>query len=236
MREAGTHIPTRKRVCLAPANIPDAPIVSENRFASAEFLRSCARMAQLPDDGLPELAMAGRSNAGKSSALNRLCRRKALARTSKTPGRTQLLNYFSVTGGYLVDLPGYGYANVPLAVRKSWGELVGGYVRDRDALRGIALVMDIRHPLTEHDVQMIGWAIDAGRRIHVLLTKADKLSFGRARGVQLSVQRELGDSASCQLFSATAGTGVEEAQRALGAWLAPDAPPGAKEATEATGK
>lgn len=197
------------------------PALSEDPFIKAEFLRSCARHEQLPAEPGREIAFAGRSNAGKSSALNRLCQRRKLARTSKTPGRTQLLNLFSVPGGHLVDLPGYGYANVPEKVRREWGALVGGYIAERDNLVGIALIMDIRHPLTPHDEQMLLWAEAAGRRVHVLLTKADKLSYGKARNVQLGVQRELGDSATSQVFSAMSGLGVEDAQATLGAWLTP---------------
>jgi len=193
--------------------------VSDNPFLNAEFLRSCAQHSQLPDDGSPEVAFAGRSNAGKSSALNKLCQRKSLARTSKTPGRTQLLNVFTVPGGYLVDLPGYGYADVPERIRRDWGRLVGDYVGQRGPLVGLAIIMDIRHPLTGYDEQMLSWAESAGRQVHVLLTKADKLSYGKARNVQLQVQKTLGQRATCQLFSALRGIGVEEAQSALGAWL-----------------
>lgn len=199
--------------------------VSDNPFLKAEFLRSCAQHSQLPDDGRPELAFAGRSNAGKSSALNKLCQRRNLARTSKTPGRTQLLNIFALPGGYLVDLPGYGYANVPERVRRDWGRLVGDYVGQRGPLVGVVLIMDIRHPLTDYDQQMLSWAESAGRQLHVLLTKADKLSFGKARNVQLQVQRSLGDRASCQLFSALRGIGVEEAQATLAKWLRPESDP-----------
>lgn len=195
--------------------------MSDNPFPRAEFLRSCARHAQLPDEPLPEIAFAGRSNAGKSSALNRICQRRKLARTSKTPGRTQLLNIFSLPGGHLVDLPGYGYANVPVKIRREWGVLVGGYIADRSQLVGIALIMDIRHPLTPHDEQMLAWAEAAGRHVHVLLTKADKLSRGRAANVRQQVQKQLGERASCQTFSAADGSGCEEAQATLGAWLLP---------------
>jgi GTP-binding protein len=198
--------------------------VSDNPFPQAEFLRSCARHEQLPAEPLPEIAFAGRSNAGKSSALNRICQRRKLARTSKTPGRTQLLNIFSLPGGHLVDLPGYGYADVPEKIRREWGALVGGYIANRDQLVGIALIMDIRHPLTPHDEQMLRWAEAAGRRVHVLLTKADKLSRGRAANVRQQVQKALGERASCQTFSAADGSGCDQARATLAAWLCEQSP------------
>ncbi|WP_043770190.1 ribosome biogenesis GTP-binding protein YihA/YsxC [Algiphilus aromaticivorans] len=193
--------------------------MSDNPFPKAEFLRSCARHEQLPTESLPEIAFAGRSNAGKSSALNKICQRRKLARTSKTPGRTQLLNIFSLPGGHLVDLPGYGYANVPEKIRREWNVMVGGYIASRDQLVGIALIMDIRHPLTPHDEQMLTWAESSGRRVHVLLTKADKFSRGRAANVRQQVQKALGERATCQTFSAADGSGCEQAQTKLGAWL-----------------
>lgn len=196
--------------------------MSANPFAGAEFLLSCAQLRQLPQADRPECAFAGRSNAGKSSAINRLCQRRGLARTSKTPGRTQLLNYFALERGYLVDLPGYGYAKVPPAIRKSWGELVGGYVRQRPSLVGIVVVMDVRHPLTDFDVQLLEWAEASGRAVHILLTKADKLSRGRAKTTLLQVRKQLAPGIGCQLFSAQDGTGVEEARTAVAAWLHTD--------------
>ena len=202
-----------------------------NPYAGARFVLSAARLAQLPDDGLPEAALVGRSNAGKSSALNVICQQNTLARVSKTPGRTQLINVFGIgTRARLIDLPGYGFAQVPIAVRNAWGQLVGGYVESRAALKGVIVVMDIRHPLTELDVQMLEWCRDRLLAAHVLLTKADKLSFGGAKNTVLKVRRELAafDAAmTVQAFSSTARTGVDEARAKLDEWLSLAAPAGA---------
>ena len=190
-----------------------------NPFAQAQFLISCADLAQLPRDDLPEIAFAGRSNAGKSSALNALCSHKQLARVSKTPGRTQLINLFDIPNlGRFADLPGYGYAEVPMPMRKSWGKLIGSYVEIRNNLRAIVLIMDIRHPLTDFDQQMLAWAQAGGRPVHILLTKADKLGFGAGKNQLLAVQKELSNLAmtpTVQLFSAHNRTGVELAQKTI---------------------
>lgn len=190
-----------------------------NPFAQAQFLISCADLAQLPRDDLPEIAFAGRSNAGKSSALNALCSHKQLARVSKTPGRTQLINLFDIPNlGRFADLPGYGYAEVPIPMRKSWGKLIGSYVEVRNNLRGIVLIMDIRHPLTDFDQQMLAWAQAAQRPCHILLTKADKLGFGAGKNQLLAVQKELSSlelPPTAQLFSAQARQGVEAAQKTI---------------------
>lgn len=187
-----------------------------NPFQQTHFLLSCAKLEQLPDDDQPEIAFAGRSNAGKSSALNSLCMQNQLARVSKTPGRTQLINMFVVPNlGRLADLPGYGYAKVPMPVRKSWGELIGGFVETRRNLRGLVMIMDIRHPMTDYDQQMLAWTHTRALACHILLTKADKLGFGAAKNQLLAVKKqltELGFDASVQLFSATAGTGIDEAR------------------------
>lgn len=190
-----------------------------NPFAQARFLMSCAALPQLPNDDRPELAFAGRSNAGKSSALNALCGKRGLARVSKTPGRTQLINLFELAGQErLADLPGYGYANVPESVRRSWGKLIGGYVEQRANLVGIVVIMDVRHPLTDYDTQLLDW-IQAGRRpAHILLTKADKLGFGAAKAQLLAVQKALqerGALASVQLFSSLKMQGLDEARQRL---------------------
>jgi GTP-binding protein len=198
-----------------------------NPLAQARFLLSAARFAQLPGDGLPEVAFVGRSNAGKSSALNVICQQKQLARVSKTPGRTQLINLFDVplgenVAGRLVDLPGYGFAQVPLEVRRNWGKLVGGYVEQRANLRGLVVVMDIRHPLTDLDRQMLGWCTGRGLAGHVLLTKADKLGHGAAKGTLLKVRAELkamDEELSVQNFSAQTPAGVDEARAVLFGWL-----------------
>ena len=174
---------------------------------------------ELPAPGAPELAFAGRSNAGKSSAINALAGRRRLAFVSKTPGRTQLINFFSLgDAAFLVDLPGYGYAGVPGEVRRHWDELVGGYVATRTSLAGVVVVMDVRHPLTELDRRLIGWLRDAGRPLHALLTKADKISRQSGQRTLAAVRRELQQlcpGATVQLFSSLKGEGVEEAAREL---------------------
>ena len=191
-------------------------------FSNAQFLTSAANASGLPLMDRPEIGFAGRSNAGKSSALNTLTGQKALARVSKTPGRTQLLNFFDCPSVRLVDLPGYGFAKVPLKVRKSWGSMVSGYLQRRDNLLGVVIVMDVRHPLTEFDQQMLGWVIEYQRLCHILLTKADKFSFGKAKSQMLAVQRAIGPQpgVSVQLFSSLKRTGVEEARAKLGEWIA----------------
>lgn len=183
-----------------------------NPFAGARFLLSCARLEQLPADGLPELAFAGRSNAGKSSALNRLCGHNALARVSKTPGRTQMINLFEVPGGRFADLPGYGYAKVSQDLRRDWGELIGRYFKIRANLCGVVLIMDVRHPLMPLDRQMLDWAVRRGLPCHLLLTKADKLGFGAAKNTLLSVRKALPQlsNVTLQLFSAQTGYGLDE--------------------------
>ncbi len=193
-----------------------------NPFASAKFLMSCAQLTQLPPDGLPEIAFAGRSNAGKSSALNTLCNQKQLARVSKTPGRTQLINLFDVTGGRFVDLPGYGFADVPKDIRKGWGRLIGDYLEGRANLRAVVQIMDIRHPLTPFDAQMLEWAAYRKLPCLLLLTKADKLGFGAAKSTLLQVQKAVADlpQVSTQLFSSTSRLGVDEARLRLQNWLA----------------
>lgn len=194
-----------------------------NPFGDARFLLSVAQLDQLPPPDRPEVAFAGRSNSGKSSALNALCGQKGLARVSKTPGRTQLLNFFEWPGARLVDLPGYGFADVPLEVKRAWGPLINGYLRHRESLRGIVLIMDIRRPLTPFDRQMLSWAQEGVRPVHILLTKSDKLSQGAARQVLKTVQQELAKqkaAASVQLFSAQTKAGVEEARGKLLGWLA----------------
>jgi GTP-binding protein len=202
-----------------------------NPFAQSRFLLSAAKLPQLPQDQVPEAAFVGRSNAGKSSALNLICQRKQLARVSKTPGRTQLINLFEVPlggpdpaalQGRLVDLPGYGFAQVPLEVRRNWGALVGGFVEQRANLRGLVVVMDIRHPMTDLDLQMLGWCEARGLAAHVLLTKADKLGHGAAKNTLLKAQAELraiDPEMTMQLFSAHAQSGAETVRAVLEGWL-----------------
>ncbi|WP_051362233.1 ribosome biogenesis GTP-binding protein YihA/YsxC [Solimonas soli] len=192
-----------------------------NPLAGAAFLLSCAKLTQLPADGLPEIAFAGRSNAGKSSALNTLCGQKQLARVSKTPGRTQLINLFDVPGGRFADLPGYGFAEVPKDVSQSWGRLIGDYLQGRANLRAIVQIMDIRHPLTPFDVQMLEWAAQRGLRCLLLLTKADKLSFGAAKNVLLQVRKAVAElpEVEVRLFSSESRLGVDEVRTLLRDWL-----------------
>jgi GTP-binding protein len=188
-------------------------------FAAAAYTLSVHDPRELPRAGAPEIAFAGRSNAGKSSAINTLAGRRRLAFVSKTPGRTQLINFFSLgAAGFLVDLPGYGYAGVPGEVRDHWRELVGGYIAQRESLAGVVVVMDARHPLTELDLTLIEWLRESGRRAHVLLTKSDKLSK-QARLVTLARVRSrlatLYPGATAQLFSSLKREGVDEATQAL---------------------
>jgi len=190
-----------------------------NPFRPAQFVTSAAELRQLPSDAGAEIAFAGRSNAGKSSALNAICDQTALARTSKTPGRTQLLNVFALDPARrLVDLPGYGYAKVPEAMRERWRGLIDKYLRERDSLRAVVLIMDCRHPLKEFDCQMLAYCRDIGLACHCLLTKADKLARGEAARTLALARKEIAElesDATAQLFSATAKTGLDEARGVL---------------------
>ena len=192
-------------------------------FRNARFVRSVHDLRDLPPPEAHEVAFAGRSNAGKSSAINTLADHTRLAFVSKTPGRTQLINFFELaSGGCLVDLPGYGYAKVPEAIRKHWEHTLAGYLQTRESLRGLVLVMDVRHPLTPLDRTMLEWFRPTERPVHVLLTKADKLSRGAAMSVLQQVRAELaayGADFSAQLFSSLKGTGTEEAEVVLSRWL-----------------
>ncbi|MGD8379254.1 MAG: ribosome biogenesis GTP-binding protein YihA/YsxC [Gammaproteobacteria bacterium] len=192
----------------------------ENPFRQASFMLSAARAAQFPDDRGREVAFAGRSNAGKSSALNAITGRNGLARTSKTPGRTQLINFFALgETARLVDLPGYGFAKVPEPVRESWRRLMDSYLTDRQSLAGMVLIMDIRHPMREFDQLMLDYCADIGCPVHVLLTKADKLSRNQARQAEMQVTRALGGTATVQTFSALKKAGVDQARTQLATWL-----------------
>jgi GTP-binding protein len=195
----------------------------KNPFAAAQFLTSAARLGQAPADAGREAAFAGRSNAGKSSALNAIAGHQGLARTSKTPGRTQLINFFRDTDdARLVDLPGYGYAKVPPEVKAQWERHLTAYLKHRESLVGLVLLMDVRHPLTDFDRQMLAWCRDAALEVHVLLTKADKLKRGAAQNTLLKVRRDLAGlhpQVSVQLFSALDGTGLDAARAQLAAWL-----------------
>lgn len=201
--------------------------MTEIHFRKAEFLISAPTLAECPPESGAEVAFAGRSNAGKSSAINRLTDNSKLARTSKTPGRTQLINFFSLDNENqkrLVDLPGYGYAKVPLATKKLWQQHLSEYLYGRKTLQGLVLVMDIRHPLQEFDTTMINWAVDANMPIHLLLTKADKLKSGAAKNTLLAVRRHMKeakveDLVSAQMFSAPKAVGLEELESVVKGWL-----------------
>ena len=202
-----------------------------NPFARASYLLAAHTPQQLPPDGGFEVAFAGRSNAGKSSALNALCQQNALARVSKTPGRTQQLVYFALPPNenrYLVDLPGYGYAKVPRDLQAHWQAFLARYFRERQALKGLVVVMDIRHPLKDYDRQMIAFAVEHGMPAHALLTKADKLGRGAAGNTLQAVRKELqaehGDRVSVQTFSGESKLGVEEARAVIARWLQIGAP------------
>ena len=189
----------------------------------AVFYTTVAHLKDLPEDAVCEVAFAGRSNAGKSSAINALVGRVGLARVSKTPGRTQHLNYFSlVEGKYLVDLPGYGYAKAPVAVRSQWEGLIGPYLQGRSPLVGLVIIMDARRPLTDLDWRMIDWFRPTGRPIHILLSKADKLSRQEQTKTLRAVKAELakcGEGFSVQLFSSLKKAGIDEAEAVLAPWL-----------------
>ena len=196
-------------------------------FNQATFVVSAANLAACPPDSRAEVAFAGRSNAGKSSAINAITGQSRLARISKTPGRTQLINFFSLPQErYLVDLPGYGFAKVPLSVKKKWQDELEKYLRRRQALCGLILLSDIRHPLKEFDRQMIDWALQSELPLHVLLTKADKLKRGAAQNTLLAVQKELTahSSVSVQLFSSLKNEGVDAARNQLSTWLSDPEP------------
>ena len=191
-------------------------------YQSAIFMTSAPSIRQCPEDSGCEVAFAGRSNAGKSSAINTLTRNGRLARTSKTPGRTQLINFFQLAeGGRLVDLPGYGYAKVPRAMKAE-------YLQKRQSLAGLILLMDIRHPLQDFDLQMLNWAAQAGLPVHILLTKADKLKRGPAQSAMLQVDKHLRDMdpgctlLSVQTFSSLKKQGLNELEALLNHWLSAD--------------
>jgi len=191
-------------------------------FNRAVYAASAATLAQLPDSDR-EVAFAGRSNAGKSSAINTLARHNRLAFVSKTPGRTQLINFFAIgEKRFIVDLPGYGYAKVPPEMRARWERVLSAYLQTRESLAGMVLIMDARHPLTPLDQQMLDWFMPRGLPVHILLTKADKLSRGVANKTLQEVRSALKvyPQASVQLFSSLAKQGIEEAEAVISGWLA----------------
>lgn len=192
-----------------------------SHYPQAAFIKSADAPTQfVPDDGA-EVAFAGRSNAGKSSAINIIVNRRQFARTSKTPGRTQLINFFTLRdNARIVDLPGYGFAKVSDRMREHWADLMAEYFETRASLRGMFLIVDIRRQLTDFDRQMLAFAESVGLPVHVLLTKADKLKRGQAAKALLEVRRELGDAATVQHFSALSRQGEREAREQLEAFLA----------------
>lgn len=199
------------------------------KFQSAEFITSAPSLKQCPDDIGCEVAFAGRSNAGKSSAINTLTRNKNLARTSKTPGRTQMINFFQLGEDQrLVDLPGYGYAKVPVAMKAQWDRHMAEYLQARKSLGGLILLMDIRHPLQDYDRQMLNWAAQAGLPVHILLTKSDKLKRGPAQSTLLKVEgflREMDPGITLltvQTFSSLKKLGLPELEAQLNHWLSAD--------------
>ncbi|WP_299980314.1 ribosome biogenesis GTP-binding protein YihA/YsxC [uncultured Pseudoteredinibacter sp.] len=198
------------------------------KYSDAIFTQSAPSIRQCPSDSGAEVAFAGRSNAGKSSAINTLCQNHKLARTSKTPGRTQLINFFALTEEQrLVDLPGYGFAKVPLAMKKEWEKHLSEYLAERQCLKGLILLMDVRHPMQEFDTMMLNWAIEGEMPVHILLTKADKLKKGPAQNTLLKVRKHLkeaqaDDLVSAQLFSSLKNTGIKELESTLNKWLTID--------------
>ncbi len=202
------------------------PINKQNQpdpYNKAEFLLSVNKLSQLPCDEAMEVAFAGRSNAGKSSAINTISNIKSLCRTSKTPGRTQMINFFSIDPNrHLVDLPGYGYAKVPLKIKQHWQNLLERYLTERSSLKGVIIIMDVRRPLTEYDTQMLQWCRKSEMSTHILLTKADKLKRGAAQNTLLKIQRVLKTDypgTTVQLFSSLKKTGVEEVKKVLNNWF-----------------
>lgn len=197
-------------------------IVMTIHFQKAVFLTSAAQLSQLPADTGAEVAFAGRSNVGKSSALNTLTQQKSLARTSKTPGRTQLINFFSLDEQRrLVDLPGYGYAKVSREIKQRWQKTLGEYLESRQSIKGLVLLMDIRHPLKEFDIMMADWASHYCIPMHVLLTKADKLSRNQAASAFATVKKALKghENISIQLFSSLSKAGLAELELKVASWL-----------------
>ena len=195
-----------------------------SQFPNAKFITSANKVAQFVPDTGSEVAFAGRSNSGKSSAINVIVNRRQFARTSKTPGRTQLINFFALREqARLVDLPGYGFARVADAVREHWGRLVTAYIEDRRSLHGLFLIVDIRRGLSDYDRRLLQLTEPSSLPVHVLLTKADKLKRGQAANTLLSVSKELAERATVQLFSALNRQGVDQARDALEQFLAGEA-------------
>lgn len=201
----------------------DTPAPSGLNYQQTRYLISATTLDQCPPDNVREVAFVGRSNAGKSSAINVLTSQNRLARTSKTPGRTQLLNFFEVAEGrYLVDLPGFGYAKVPPEMKRKWQRQLQLYLEKRESLQGLILLMDIRHPFKDLDLLMLDWCRTTAIPLHILLTKADKLTRGAAATVLLTVRKQAQEHSpevTVQLFSAMTGQGMEELRAVMDGWL-----------------
>jgi len=197
-------------------------------FQKAHFTTSAPSLKQCPEDTGVEVAFAGRSNAGKSSALNTLAQQNKLARTSKTPGRTQLINFFEIEPGIrIVDLPGYGFAKVPDRMKREWQQNMSEYLEQRQSLVALVLVMDIRHPLTEFDLMMCDWAHEAQMPIHILLTKSDKLKRGPAQNTKLQVKKTLkhmGELLTVQTFSSLKKDGADILRKQITDFMAAGLP------------
>jgi len=196
-------------------------IIPNGWYSRFEFIKGVAAFNQLPDDSGSEVAFAGRSNVGKSSALNKITNRRSLARTSKSPGRTRELNYFAYDEStHIVDLPGYGYAKVDETMRNAWAKLLERYLRERNSLKGVFLIMDIRHPMGKFDRIMLDYCKSCDLSLHILLNKSDKLSKSAANKTSNDISRELADiNGSVQQFSALKGVGLDEARQKLADWL-----------------
>lgn len=194
-----------------------------NLFSHCEFLISAYKTSQLPDDDGMEIAFAGRSNSGKSTTINALTNHRGLAKVSKTPGRTQLFNCFEFKPNMrLVDLPGYGFAKVPMKVKKHWEKEIDTYLMKRESLIGLVIIMDIRHPMKKFDEQMLTWAHESGMHSHVLLNKADKLNNNDTKKTLVQVTKEIAkysDSTTCQVFSALRKTGTAELSKVISPWF-----------------
>jgi GTP-binding protein len=194
-------------------------------YQNTHFITSAPDIRHMPEDVGIEVAFAGRSNAGKSSALNRLTNQKSLAKTSKTPGRTQLINLFKVYDNcHIVDLPGYGFAQAPLEMKQKWQKSLGEYLQRRESLKGLVVLMDIRHPMKDLDQQLIYWAVDSGIPVQVLLTKADKLKSGARKSTLLKIREAalaFGGDVKVDAFSSLKGIGVDQLRSRLDEWFAP---------------
>ena len=205
------------------SNVGDSKAQLPEILRNPEFLLGAAEPHQFPNDDLIEIAFAGRSNVGKSSAINAICNRRKLARTSKLPGRTQQINFFSMGDtARLADLPGYGFAQVPLSVKKKWQDTIHKYLADRENLRVLVLLMDIRHPLTDLDWQMVNWAADSDLPTQILLTKADKFKRGKIAATVLSVEKQLAKihgQFAVEPFSSQSYLGVTEMRAQLSEWV-----------------